>query len=438
MQNNNSVWQFFSSVRLALFTLSLIAITSIIGTVIPQNEAGEFYVQNFGPITARFFGVLDIPDMYRSWWFLALLFLLAFNLVICSIDRFPSVWKQIKTDGLAYSEERLAKMANSHSWQHNCSAADTADLLEEKLLNKGWKLSSRPHDDARLVFSQKGNWTRVGVYVVHTSILVIFLGAIIGSLAGFKGSVLIPETKQRDRIFLYGSAEAKELGFGVRCNSFGIEFYPNGMPKEYTSSLTIVENGKDILTRKIEVNDPLSYHGITFYQSSYEAYQDFIITVKVPASGKQQVFVVPFQQQKSWEDEGLKFGIINAKAIGQSIVSAKLWFSDGSAAPQLEWIEDGAQLTVETERGKYLVSAKQMYATGLQVAHDPGVWWVYIGCGLMLFGLYVAFFMSHRRLWLYISPAGTGSQVLFAGSANKNRPGFERQFGELKEMLCSE
>ncbi len=436
MQNNNSIWQFFASVRLALFMLSLIAITSIIGTIIPQNEASDFYVQNFGPGMAQFFSVLDIPDMYRSWWFLALLFLLAFNLVICSIDRFPAVWKQIRADGLAYSEDRLAKMANSHSWQKSESTADLVIMLEEKLVKKGWKLSSRSHADALLLFSQKGNWTRIGVYIVHTSILVIFLGAIIGSLAGFKGSVLIPETMERNRIILYGSGEAKELGFSVRCNSFVIEFYPNGMPKEYTSSLTIIENGKDILTRKIEVNDPLTYHGITFYQSSYEAYQDFVITVKVTASGKQQDFVVPFQKQEIWKDEGLKFGIINAKAIGQSMVSAKLWFSDGSASPTLDWINGGEQLPIKTERGEYLVSVKQMYATGLQVAHDPGVWWVYIGCGLMLFGLCVAFFMSHRRLWLLISPTNNGSQVLFAGSANKNRPGFERQFSELKEMLC--
>ncbi|MBT8346605.1 MAG: cytochrome c biogenesis protein ResB, partial [Desulfofustis sp.] len=48
MQNNNSIWQFFSSVKLALVTLFLIAVTSIIGTVIPQKEAAEFYVSKYG------------------------------------------------------------------------------------------------------------------------------------------------------------------------------------------------------------------------------------------------------------------------------------------------------------------------------------------------------------------------------------------------------
>jgi cytochrome c biogenesis protein len=438
MQNNNSIWQFFASVKLALLILSLIAVTSIIGTVIPQKESAEFYVQNYGPSMAHFFSVLDIPDMYTSWWFLALLFLLAFNLVICSFDRFPGVWKQIKADGLQVSEDRLEKMGNRYSWQCAGTAHETGALLRGLLVKKGWKFSSRESGDSTLLFSQKGNWTRAGVYIVHTSILVIFLGAIIGSLAGFKGSVLIPETMDRDRVFLYGSGEAKELGFTVRCNSFAIEFYPNGTPKEYTSSLTIIENGQEIITKMIEVNDPLSYRGITFYQSSYEAYQDFVITIQATASGEKQSFVVPFQQQGLWEEEHLKFGVINAKAIGQSIVESKLWFSDGKAEPTLEWLDDGATLPIQTEGGEYLVSTKQMYATGLQVAKDPGVWWVYIGCGLMLFGLYVAFFMSHKRIWLLITPADKGSRILFTGSANKNRQGFESQMAELKEQLCDD
>ena len=124
--------------------------------------------------------------------------------------------------------------------------------------------------------------------------------------------------------------------------------------------------------------------------------------------------------------------------MGQSIVSSKLWFSDGTGSPETIWIDDGAEVNVERESGTYTISAKQMYATGLQVAKDPGVWWVYIGFGLMLFGLYVAFFMSHRRFWLLLTPAGNKTEVLLSGSANKNRAGFESSFEELGEFLKSD
>ena len=73
MKHTNEVWGFFASVRLAIFTLCSLALTSIIGTVIPQNKPDSWYVETYGPATAQFFQVLDIPDMYGSWWFLILL-----------------------------------------------------------------------------------------------------------------------------------------------------------------------------------------------------------------------------------------------------------------------------------------------------------------------------------------------------------------------------
>lgn len=436
MQKNNSIWQFFASVKLALVILFLIAVTSIIGTLIPQKEAAEFYITNYGPKAAQIFAVLDIPDMYNSWWFLALLFLLAFNLIICSIERFPGVWKQVTADGLALPAERLQKMTNKISWTTRGSLSEVQNTLTEKLQKKGFKASSRESDGSTILFAQKGHWTRTGVYLVHSSILVIFLGAIIGSLGGYKGFVTIPETQESSRVFLFGGKGIAELDFSVRCNNFKIDFYPNGMPKEYTSSLTVIEQGKEVLTKEIEVNDPLSYRGVTFYQSSYEPYQDFVVTIQAP-SGDTRTFIVPFQQQESWGEANLKFGVINAKVMGQSIVSSKLWFSDGNESPATIWIDDGAQVNIERQNGTYQVSAKQMYATGLQVAKDPGVWWVYIGCGLMLFGLYVAFFMSHRRIWLLLSHEKDNTHVLLSGSANKNRTGFENHFAELGTFLQS-
>ena len=437
MQNNNSIWQFFASVKLALITLFLIAVTSIIGTVIPQKEAAEFYVSKYGPKVAQIFTILDIPDMYNSWWFLALLFLLAFNLIICSIDRFPSVWKQVTADGLNVPPERLEKMSNRLTWETKGTVSEVSTALLEKLKENRFNPGSREHSESIVLFSQKGHWTRTGVYIVHASILVIFFGAIIGSLGGYKGSVMIPETQERNRVFLFGGKGVEELDFTVRCNNFKIDFYPNGMPKEYTSSLTVLEQGEEVLTKVIEVNDPLTYKGITFYQSSYEPYQDFVVSI-TPPSGEPRTFIIPFQQQQEWSEQNLKFGVINAKVMGQSIVSSKVWFSDGTNSAESIWIDDGTEVNIERENGTYTLSAKQMYATGLQVAKDPGVWWVYIGFGLMLFGLYVAFFMSHRRFWLLLRPTGNKTEVLLSGSANKNRAGFESSFEQLGELLKSE
>ncbi len=437
MKKKNPVFSLFSSVKLALLTLCLLASTSIIGTIIPQKESYQWYVQNFGESTANLFRILSIPDMYNSWWFLGLLAVLSLNLIICSIDRFPGVWKQIKADNLAINPARLEKMRLSKRWISKKSAGETAESLGTALTEQGWKPEKRKRENSTLLFAQKGAMSRTGVYIVHASILVIFLGAIIGELYGFKGSVMLPETQATDVIYAFDTREPLNLGFEVHCNRFDIEFYDSGMPKAYKSLLSITEDGKHILDKEIVVNDPLTYKGITFYQSSYQGYEDFLLTVTDQGTGKSETVILPFQQQQSLENhEGVRIGIVNAKAMGQTVTRMKIWFTDGQGPASTFWLEAGNQATVERPGKKYTVAGKQMYATGLQVAKDPGVWVVYIGCAMMILGLFVAFFMSHRRLWLQITEENGKTAILFTGSANKNRNGFETTFEHLLEQIA--
>ena len=160
-----------------------------------------------------------------------------------------------------------------------------------------------------------------------------------------------------------------------------------------------------------------------------------MIKVTNKASGDTKTAIVPFQGQGEWPQEGLTFGVINADMMGQSVSRLKIWFSDSKGAPSVLWLKDGESVIVAREGGKYLLSTKQIYATGLQVCKDPGVWVVYIGCGLMLLGLVIAFFMSHKRIWLFLKEEECGTSILFTGSANKNRVGFEKIFNDLAEIL---
>lgn len=425
----NQIWDFFASVKLAITTLCAIAITSIIGTVIPQGEPEAFYVKQYGVKTAQFFKILDIPEMYYSWWFLGLLGILAANLIICSIERFPTVWKIIHADNLTVSGERLKKMQNHHSWKNLGDSVTKS--LPAILQSQGWKYQKTQHGEQTLLFSEKGKYSRTGVYLVHLSILVIFVGAIIGHLYGFKGSVMIPERLSTDKAYSYGDSQPIQLGFEVRCNNFEIEFYDNGMPKEYTSDLTVYENGKEVLSKSIEVNKPLDYKGFTFYQSSYQGYQDFIIEITEKSSGDSKTFTSPFQKQQAWQEKNVQFGIINAEAIKQRVVRAKIWFKIPNETAFTGWLDDNSDITVTFGEKEYQMHVKQMYATGLQVAKDPGVWVVYLGCGLMMFGLYLAFFMSHQRLWLLIENTSNSNQVFLSGSANKNRSNFNQKFSKL-------
>lgn len=434
MKTTNPIWNFFASVKLALFTLCALALTSIIGTIIPQKESLSWYAGKYGPKVAQIFDYLHIYDMYNSWWFVSLLVLLSLNLIICSIDRFPGVWKQITANNLEIPLDRIEKMQNTSSWKAAKESQSNSDIVNNYLKANGWRPTSKKIDGGMLHFGQKNAWSRTGVYMVHASILVIFLGALVGYFKGYKGSVMVPELQSSSKIYPFDNSAPIELGFEVRCNSFDIEFYKNGMPKEYTSHLTVIENGVEVKSKSIEVNSPLKYKGITFYQSSYEGYKNFIVTI-TPEDSTPKIFMTEFQKQEKWPEQNLEFGIINAEAIRDNLSRAKVWFSDGKGAPSVFWMDAGTTATIERAERKYNFSTKQMYATGLQVAKDPGVWLVYIGCGLMLLGLYFAFFLSHRRLWIIVRNSGKKTEVVLAGSANKNKSAFTTLFSEISSSL---
>ena len=85
-----------SDLRLAIYELAVIAALSAVGTVIPQNKAMEYYVQNypdedgsrvFGFVTWRLIGLFQFDHIYVAPYFLGLLALLAASLAACTTTR---------------------------------------------------------------------------------------------------------------------------------------------------------------------------------------------------------------------------------------------------------------------------------------------------------------------------------------------------------------
>lgn len=437
-KEKNKIWSFLASVKLALFTLIILAVASIVGTIVPQNQPMEQYIKSYGSGLARFIDIMNIDSMYGSWWFLSLLALFSVNLIVCTIDRLPNVWRIITMNNLDTDPSRINKMSSSLSLRSPLALEAASGRIREIMAAAGWAPQQADKDGTLLFFSQKGAWSRLGPYIVHISILTIFIGAIIGTLFGYKASVYIPENSSVSRVYQFGTNKAIPLDFKLRCDKFTLSHYPDGSPKEYRSDLTVLDaNDKEVLKKSIVVNDPLDYGGLTFYQSSFQDMQEFLVTIENESTKARQAFSVPPAQQIPWNGTPITFGILNvagAGPMGQNI-RYKIWFSDGNGEPSQFWINDGATAIVKRLDTSYVFSAKQLYATGLQVTRDPGVWPVYIGCGLMILGLYIAFFLSHRRIWVSVAAHNTGSIIVLGGQSNKNKYGFEKEFDTLADLI---
>ena len=74
------------------------------------------------------------------------------------------------------------------------------------------------------------------------------------------------------------------MGFEIECEDFNISFYDNGAPKEYRSSLTIIEKDKPVYQKNIIVNNPLHYRGINIFRSVRKMPSKYQFTKKTPAT----------------------------------------------------------------------------------------------------------------------------------------------------------
>jgi len=430
-------WELLISVKLALFTLFTLAATSIIGTIIEQGEPAAFYIKKYGDTLANLFMMLDIPDMYRSPWFMSLLGLFAINLLCCSIERIPKVWRLVTQNNLDKAEGDIARMKNSASFKVCANPDLTANEVGPLLAQKGWKTRKKATAEGTVFFAEKGAWTRFGVYAVHLSILVVFAGAIIGSAKGFKADVALPEGGSTSVVYGVDQNHTPiDLGFQLHCDQFSMDFYDNGAPKEYRSKLVVVKDGKEVLRKTIEVNDPLEFGGLTFYQSSFQPDPNYyVFTIKNGKTNQEQHFFVPPGRKFTWPEGGVAFGIKATNPDGHGHGPYKVWFSDNKDTPLEFMANDKEPVMVQGADAAYSVMVRQHFYTILRVAKDPGVWVVYAGCILMLLGLYVVFFHSHRRIWVFVGSTPQSSKIVMGGTANKNKYGFEKEFSGVHDLL---
>lgn len=439
-----SVWDYFCSLKLTIFLLISLALTSIIGTVLPQGQLPPEYVAQISPTKLQFYSKLGFFDMYHSWWFITLLYVFSLNLVSCSIKRLPHVFKFVSEPTLVLPES----MRNSFSLSKEIVFPGAIEKGRERLAKFLGSEFSTPvvteHDGECHLFAQKTAWCRLGVYVVHSSILVIFVGAIIGSLSGYKGYVNIVEGTSINT-FERQNGQQMPLGFELLCEKFNVDKYANGAPREFRSILTVLENGRPVpgFTKvKVIVNDPLTYKGITFYQSSYgqaSEGSEHYFTVTTRAGGASERIAAREGVLVTLKD-GTTFKLLEATqevrefAPGFSGPAARIEVTPKGGSPQV-FISFKDFPEMNAQRGDALIfgyegTNARMY-TGLQVAKDPGVWVVWLGCTLMLIGLYIAFFMSHRRIWVVISKG----HARMYGNASKNQAAFQIQFDTISEKF---
>ncbi|HDR14992.1 MAG TPA: cytochrome c biogenesis protein ResB [Desulfobacteraceae bacterium] len=445
---HKSLWSFFSSIKLAVVLLILIALTSIAGTLLPQNEGAAEFVSRLNPAAENIWRIMGLDNIYHSWWFRLLLAALALNLTFCTLERLPGALKTYRSPLKPDRQKPFQALPPDQTVSVASPPAEASRAISG-ILTRRYSRTENCESGGSLYFAaEKGRLSIFGVHMVHASVLLILAGALIGSFLGFQAYVNIPEGGATGTVYLRATREPLKLGFVVQCNAFNVEFYETGAPKEYRSELVFKSENSEPLKQIVKVNHPAVYNGVKFYQSTYGTMRGGIVRLKaekldepgvqsmieaVPGGGaplpggKGMVRIVDVRDRfiaggtavllsvDTPDEKDITFWIFENPEAARSSLPAPMALSrkfDPSAAEPFHF---------------QFLDMERRYYTGLQANKDPGVPLVWSGFILIIVGFLVAFFHPHRRIRARIVPAAGETSISIAGWSKRNPMGLEQE-----------
>lgn len=473
------VWNFFSSVKIAIYLIVLTLLGASLGTIFPQEstflniDASTYYGETYGTAGEIYYR-LGLSHTYESWWFVTLLVLIGASLVICSLDRVLPLYKALTRQKLRKHRQFLIRQKVVLVTELKEEPEDWIVRLVPLLQKKGYRVRT----DGGSLLAEKYRFSRWGPYVIHIGLIIFLLAVLARGLPGLN--------MDQHLAFPQGDiVKIPETTYYLQNEKFTVEFYTEDeMPKEfrgtkvlpklYETKAVLYECTADcadpskepklaeVARHDIQVNSPLSYKGLKAYQFDYdltpvlrsvqpeltnmssgEVYGKFKLDMKNP----QRIFHAgPYTL--ALKEKYMDFGL---NEEGQPVSK-----SPYPNAPAFLFLITGPDLPPEgqqyfyfpkqVDKEKFQMSAINDKLGGngrfleLQVSSmsnvdfsestsylnlrvDRAMPFVWTGAGIVMLGLVLGFYWQHRRIWL----VAEGGELVLGGHTNKNWFGFRRE-----------
>lgn len=454
-----SVWQTFSSIKTGVILIILVTIFFVAGSIIlqrPITDAEEMQ-RAYSPAMLRFLDTTGLSDVFHTRWFVSLMILVSLCIIAASVERFPNAWRYFSRP----YKSPDANFRKALPTQAQITIADEEQGLsaaERALRRLGLKSERIVRPSSFSLFSERNRISEMAVYIVHASLLLIFLGGIIDALYGWRAFLVLTPGNTSNQVELRNGT-SRALPFAIRCDGTGEETYKDGSPKRWWSKLAVIDGGREVSHKEIVVNDPLVYHGLRFYQASYgrTGKLDHLVLDATPAGGAakaaQEISLAPGQTVDLDADTSVQLvqfipdyvvedGRVYARsndvtnpAVHMIVTSKKTNASVNYWLPEIPGIAENAS-------SPYTFDPKDLKTgvyTGLQVSHEPGQWLVWAGVVVMAVGLTFVFYVVHMRFWIVPVRDARGRAALWVGgSANRNRDAFDEKFKQVVEEIEKE
>lgn len=417
--------QFFrviADLRFSIGLLLIIAFSSIIGTVIEQNQSIETYKLLY-PLNNPCFSFLSwdiilkfgFDHIYKTWWFLFLIALFGLSLSTCTaIQQIP--------------ELKVARRCQFFRTDKPFNKLKIFTRLKLANINKLiFKIKGNQYSifqQKNLIYSYKGLIGKFAPIVVHFSMILILLGSIIGSLNGFNAQEIIPKTEMFHIQNILNSGQFTSIPkTSARINDFWITYRPEKTVNQFYSNISILDGiGNEIVQKTLYVNLPTTYNHITFYQTDWT-----LLAVRLKKNTSNFITQYPL------------INFIDDKS--------KIWIS---WVPVNSQMNDGLSLLVENLQGYCSIYDKSglfignielnegfneispltfvdvISCTGLQIKIDPGLPLIYSGFAFLMVSTLTSY-ITYSQIWIIQD----NKIIYIGGTTSRAKYEFEIEFFKL-------
>jgi len=477
------VWNFFSSVKVAVTIIVLTLIGSSLGTIYPQESnfiqvnPATYYKDTYGTLGHVYY-LLGLSHTYESWWFKLLILMIGASLVICSLDRVLPLYRALSKQKIQKHHSFLLrqKVAYDGRIPEGVSEEEWTEQMARQLRKKHYRV----HTDGAALLAEKYRFSRWGPYVLHIGLIIFLLAVLMRSFPGW----------QMDEYIGLREGEIKKIpdtSLYIKNEKFTIDFYkPEEMTEEfkkrdrsvpkiyeteaviYTCKADCDTPGKkpelqEVHRQKIIVNEPLDYKGLLAFQYDYK--QDpLLISVKPTLTNKQTgesygSFELPMKDpQDTYQAGPYKLSLKGYfPEFGLDDKGEPITKSNEAKAPAFIFQITGPGLSPNGEPYIYFprqidkqefrqdeingsIGAKFDLSVGsmenvtfssftsyLNIRTDRALPYIWIGAAIGMIGLIMGFYWQHRRVWLRIDDG----RLVLGAHTNKN------WFGVRKEVAAS-
>jgi cytochrome c biogenesis protein len=380
------------------------------------------YVEQMDLLRARYEPVLGRPvvdamerlgifSIFSSWWFTALLALLAISIVVCTLDRLPRLWRQAAEIRVVQPDPFYDPALSERAAMHGVTPEAAAAVLRRRRFH----VRTATAGDATYLYADRNRWPRLATLLTHAGLVLFIAAAAVSGRFGFEAGLLIPqgEAVPVERLGTPGNLVVKNEGFSA-------PRLPDGRFADFSTDLAVYRDGALLARKVIRVNDPLEVAGYSFHQNFFGPAVDLAIRttdgavlwdgwVPLDALSADRPYgrlAVP------GTDVGLE--MLLDRAAGQApllaVIGSRQTGTQPDGSPRFDAIfvgglEPGTSFAAGDAGLTIDLRATGAY-TGIIARRDPGLGLVWLAFGLLIVGLVVTFYFSRRRVWVRIDGSG--------------------------------